>query len=219
LKTPAAICRGTFAALLVLPELSVRSANSSLWQACTSVSGGHGSCGEAPSDDFRHIDNLQVVPLGVIGGVLKHDGTVRAGDSHCRGMSFDELAKAEFIHSLARVLTLVVSDEKPGAAGSAALRVLAMVRRLRQPDAAGMQDHARRSGNPPASGKIARVVVGCGQGRWLDREAREKFRNELRVMNYLDTESRVGRDLPVILVQHRGAVRAARNQLLHLGMG
>jgi len=128
-----------------------------------SVSGRYGPWGEAPGDDFRDVNYLEVVAPGVVGGVLKHDGTVRAGDRHRRGLSSGELSKAKLIDPLAHLLPLVVSCEKPGAAGSAALGVLAMVRRFRERDSASVKDFARRSGDPPAPSQVARVMVGCGQ--------------------------------------------------------
>jgi hypothetical protein len=87
---------------------------------------------EAPGDDFGEVNYLEVVTLGVVGGVAKHDGTVGASNHHGRCLGFGELGKAEFVDSLFGVIPLVVREEKPRPARSAALRVLAMVRSFRE---------------------------------------------------------------------------------------
>jgi hypothetical protein len=83
---------------------------------------------EVLSDDFGEVKDLEVVALGVVGGVAKHDRAVGASSHHCGCLGFGELGKSEFVHALFRPLSLVVGYEQPGAAGSTALRVLPMVR-------------------------------------------------------------------------------------------
>jgi hypothetical protein len=101
---------------------------------------------------------------------------------------------------LFRVIPLVVSYKKLRAAGSTALRVLAMVRSFREPNSAGAKDFARRSGDTPASGKVARVMVGCWQGRRYEGELGQHFGNEFRMVHYADVEFCVRGDLSVVLI-------------------
>ena len=129
-----------------------------------------------------------------------------------------ELGEAEFAHPLFRLIALVVSDEKLRTAGSAALRVLTVARRFRNGDTARAKDFARRRSDAPAPGKVARVVVGCRQGRGLKGKPGELFRDEFRMVHHLDVELSVSRDLSIVFIQHRGAVGAAGNDLLYLGI-
>src|SRR5208337_1653884 len=85
---------------------------------------------EARGDDFGDVKDLEVVALGMVGSVVEHDGTVGASNHRRRGFGCGELGKSELVHPLFRLLPPVVSDEKLCAAGSAALRVLAMARWL-----------------------------------------------------------------------------------------
>jgi len=169
-------------------------------------------------DDFRNVKYLEVIALGVVGGVLKHDGTVGAGHHHRGGLGCGELGESKFVHSLAVLIALIVSYKKLRAAGSAALRVLAMVRNFGQRDSAGAKDFPRRSGDAAAPRKVARVMVSCRHGGWLYGELREQFRNEFGMVHYPDIEFCVRRDLPVVFIQHRRTVRAARCDFLHPGI-
>jgi hypothetical protein len=83
-------------------------------------------------DDFRNVKYLEVVALGVVGGVAKHDRTVRASNHHRGCLGFGELGQSKFVHPLCVLIPSVVGDEELCAASSAALRVLAMVRSVRQ---------------------------------------------------------------------------------------
>jgi hypothetical protein len=83
---------------------------------------------EASGDDFRDVKYLQVVALGLVGGVAKHDRTVRASNHDRRCLGFGELRESQFVHPLLVLVPSVVSDKKLRAASSAALRILAMVR-------------------------------------------------------------------------------------------
>jgi hypothetical protein len=165
---------------------------------------------EALGDDFRQVKDFEVVALGVVGSVAKHDWTVGASHHHCGCPGFGELGESKFVHALFRLVPLVVSYEKPCAARSAASRVLAMVRSFGERNSAGAKDFPRRSGDAAAPRKVARVMVGCRQYRRFDGELREQFRNEFRMVHYPDMEFRVSGDLPVVLIQHRGAVRTTR---------
>jgi hypothetical protein len=82
---------------------------------------------EAPGDDFREVKYLDVVALGMVGCVAKHDGTVGASHHHRGGLGFGELGESKFVHPLFVLIPLVVSYKKLCAARSAASRVLAMV--------------------------------------------------------------------------------------------
>ena len=105
---------------------------------------------EALGDDFRQVEYLEVVALGVVGSVAKHDGAVEASSHHRGGLGFGELGESKFIHSLSVLIPLVVSNKKPCAARSAAPRVLAMVCSFRERDSAGTKDFPRRSGDAAA---------------------------------------------------------------------
>jgi len=107
---------------------------------------------EAFGDDFGDVKDFEVIALGMVGGVAKHDGTVGASHHHRGGVGFGELGESKFAHPLFRLVALVVSDKKLRAAGSTALRVLAMARRFRERDAAGAKDIARRRSDAPAPG-------------------------------------------------------------------
>ena len=133
---------------------------------------------EALGDDFREVKYFDVVALGVVGCVAKHDGTVRASHHHCGCPGFGELGESKFVHPLFVLISLVVSYKKLCAAGSAASRVLAMVRSFRERDSAGAKDFPRRSGDAAAPRKVARVMVVCRQNRRFDGELGEQFRNE-----------------------------------------
>src|SRR5208337_2703808 len=167
-------------------------------------------------DDFGEVKDLDVVALGVVGSVAKHDGTVRASHHHCGCPGTGELGESKFVHPLFVLVPLVVSYKKLCAARSAALRVLAMVWSFRERDSAGAKDFPRRSGDAAAPRQVARVMIGCRQNRWFDGELREQFRDEFRMVHYLDIEFCVSGDLPVVLIQHRRAVRATRNDIPHL---
>jgi hypothetical protein len=155
---------------------------------------------EAPGDHFREVKYLEVVALGVVGSVAKHDGTVGASHHHCGCPGFSELGESKFVHPLFVLIPLVVSNKKLCAARSAASRVLAMVCSFRERNSAGAKDFPRRSGDAATPRKVARVMVGCRQYRRFDGELGEQFRNEFRMVHYPDLEFRVSRDLPVVLI-------------------
>ena len=154
---------------------------------------------EAPGDHFRNVQYLEVVALGEVGGVAKHNRAVGASHHHRGRLGSGELGESKFAHSLLFLVPLVVRDKELRAAGSAALRVLAMVRSFRERDSAGAKDFARRRGDPPAPGKVARVMVSCPQDRCLEWELGEQVRNEFRMVHYSDIELCVRGDLPVVL--------------------
>jgi hypothetical protein len=173
---------------------------------------------EALGDDFRQVKDFEVVAVGMVSSVAKHDGAVRASHHHCGCPGFGKLGEAKFVHSLSVLIPLVVSHKKLCAAGSAASRVLAMVCSFRERDSAGPKDFPRRSGDAAAPRKVARVMVGCRQNGRFDGELREQFRNEFRMVHYPDLEFRVSADLPVVVIQHRRAVRTTRYDVFHLRM-
>jgi hypothetical protein len=118
---------------------------------------------EALGDDFREVEYLDVVTLGVVGSVAKHDGAVGASHHHRGGFGFSELGESKFVHPLFVLIPLVVSYKKLCATRSAASRVLAMVCSFRKRDSAGAKDFPRRSGDAAAPRQVARVMVGCRQ--------------------------------------------------------
>ena len=149
---------------------------------------------EALGDDFRQVKYFDVVALGVVGSVAKHDGAVGASHHHRGGLGFGELGESELVHPLFVLIPLVVSYKKLCAARSAASRVLAMACNFRERNSAGAKDLPRRCGDAAAPRKVARVMVGCRQNRRLDGELRDQFRNEFRMVHYPDLEFRVSGD-------------------------
>ena len=109
----------------------------------------------------------------------------------------------------------VVRDEKLCAACSAALRILAVMRRFRDRESGGAQNFPRLLGDPPASGQVARIMVGCRRSGRYDRKLRQQFRDQFRMVQDAHAQFLIRRDLTVILVEHCRAVRAARYDVLY----
>src|SRR6266853_2149335 len=62
------------------------------------------------------------------------------------------------------------------------------------------------------------MVGRCHSGR-LNWKTRQQFRDQFRMVHHTHAEFRVRRDLPIVHVEHRGAVRAARHDFLYFRVG
>jgi hypothetical protein len=140
---------------------------------------------DALGDDFREVHYLDVIAVEVVRGVAKHGGAVRASHRHRGHLGGDELGEAKLVHAFFALTPLVVRDKKLGAAGSAALRVLAMVRGFRYRDPAGAKDFPRSSGEAASPRQVTRVMVGCPHHRGFKGEPRQQFCKEFCVVHYL----------------------------------
>jgi hypothetical protein len=83
---------------------------------------------EVPGDDFRDVQDFDIVTLEGVGGVAQHDGTIRARHRHRGGPGLHQFGEAPLVYALFTLLASVIGHKKLCAAGSAALRVLAMMR-------------------------------------------------------------------------------------------
>jgi hypothetical protein len=92
---------------------------------------------EALGDEFGDVEDLKVVALGEVGSVTQHDRAVGARHHQCGSLGGGELGQTKFVHPSGILLPPILGDEKLRAAGAAALRILAVVVRLRQRNAAG----------------------------------------------------------------------------------
>src|SRR5208283_2774911 len=108
----------------------------------------------------------------------------------------------------------VISHKKLGPARSTALRVLAMMRGFGYRDSRRVQDFSWRRRDAASPRQIARIVVGGLHTRGFNRELGQHGGDEFRVVADFDSKPRVGSDLAIILVEHRGAMGAAGDDLL-----
>src|SRR6202165_3621719 len=85
---------------------------------------------DASCDDFRKVQDFDVVAFRVVCGVSTHDRTIRAGDHHRRHFCFRELSESKLVHPPFIMASRVVRDKKLRPACTAALRILAVMRRF-----------------------------------------------------------------------------------------
>ena len=115
---------------------------------------------KVPGHEFCDVQDFDIIALEGVGGVAQHDGAVRARYRHRGSLGLHQFGEAPLVDAHFALLTSVIGHKKLGAAGTAALCVLAMMRGFGYGDSRRVQDFPRRCSDAASPRQIAGIVVG-----------------------------------------------------------